>query len=909
MRAIWARVRSLWSGLRRRPAFERDMGEEFQVHLELRTEDLIRSGLTPADAARRARVEFGGAEGHKEAARAARGLRLFDELRGDLRHAVRSLRRTPVLAGAAALTLALGVGANTAVFSLVNASLWRPLPFADPGQLVELRQTHAPPGAEARVLPWWSYPQVEALQTRLTTLAHVTGYSVGNANLSGAGIAPERVRLEIVSGSYFGLLGVPPLLGRGFLPEEDAGPGTHPVMVLGHALWVQQFGADPALIGRSLAVNGVSLTVGGVAAPGFAGASGEASVWITHAMAPQVALPEYRTSTEYFIGLLGRLRPGLALAEARAELLAVGAAVTTALRETGGADPWPGTWGVDLVSLPDARRDPAALRSQLVLTGTTMIVLLIAVLNLAGLLTARATARANETAVRAALGAGRLRLIRHAMLEGGVLGVAGGAIGILLTIWGVRLLTTFAPERLGGLRLRASTAMGHFAEPDVDWRVIGFAALVSLAAGLLAGFLPAVLATRRMENPLPGSARTSAIGTGSLRRPTVLSTTAVLQTACGLVLLAGAGTLLRELNRLRAVDPGFRAPGLVTFQLSLPDREFGAPTLVPLVERILDRMEAVPGVEAATVGCLPYRRCSWTAVRIEGRPATDPLPTVGRLYVGPDHFRTFGIPILRGRALTADDRTGRPRVAVINATAARRFWPGEDPLGKRVWFGGGGGFASPDSLTEIVGVAGDVLNGPPGTEVGADFYTSYLQYTIPATTVTVRAAAPLEVLIPALRRALMTIDPHLPLHTVRTMESWGREALASERFSAAALGVLAGLGLMLASVGVYGIMAYAVARRRREIGIRMALGMSPRAVLRLILAQGAALAAAGLALGTIAALWLSGTLTALMAGADRLEPQVLAAAAAVLVAVVLVACWVPARAAMRVDPVETLAAE
>ncbi|HEV2150382.1 MAG TPA: FtsX-like permease family protein, partial [Longimicrobiaceae bacterium] len=435
------------------------------------------------------------------------------------------------------------------------------------------------------------------------------------------------------------------------------------------------------------------------------------------------------------------------------------------------------------------------------------------------------------------------------------------------------------------------------------------AGVVALAAGLLAGLVPALRSTGGdLTRSLRTGARGSSVGVGSLRRPTVLSVAATLQVTCALVLLVGAGLLLQGLHRLNSVDPGFEPSGLVAFRISPHRARYDGDAAARLHERVLRQVEAVPGVRSATVGCAPYAGCGSTDLHVVGRPDPGEPRRVGWHYVGPDHFRTLGVPLLRGRALTAEDRAGRPRVAVIDETAARRFWPGEDPIGKRVWFGYAG-FESPDSPTEIVGVVGDVLYAPPGGESRPALYTSYLQHTISSTTVIVRAAGDPSALVPALRRAVKEVDPDLAIHDVRTMREQAAEALAPERFATAALTLFAGLGLLLASLGVYGVMAYSVAQRRREIGIRLALGSTPGRVQRFVLGQGLALAAAGLVLGTAASLALARALPALIAGIGTADPRVYAAVVPLLLLVALAACYLPARAATRVNPVETIAAD
>jgi putative ABC transport system permease protein len=908
---VLSRIRSFWHGLVRRRALESEMDEEFRLHLELRTEDLVRAGLSPAEAARRARVEFGSVPGHKEAARNARGLRIVDGLRTEVRHAARFLWRSPGFTGAAVLTLALGVAANATSFSVVNASLLRPPPFDDPRSIVVLHQTHARPGAEPGRFRWWSYPQVEALGETLTTLSHLSAYYATDLNLSHAAREPLRARVEFVSASYFPALGVRPAAGRGFLPAEDGASGAHPVAILGHELWNRGFGADPAVLGSELFANGVAVTVVGIAPAGFRGITGEAQLWLPHAMAPPVYFANFFTSDQYFLGLVGRLARGTSLDRARAEMASAGAAAAAGVRATGGADDWSGEWSAGLERLTEARRDPRTVRAQLVLAGTSLLVLLIAVVNLGSLMLARSRARARETAVRSALGASRARLVRHALVEGGLLGLAAGALGVLLSVWAVRAWAAFAPEYLGGARLPLSRAgLAAFAEPAVDGRVMAFAGALALAAGMVAALVPALrIAEGGLPRALSSGARASAGAVGTLRRPTALAVATKLQVACALVLLAGAAMLARGYHELRSADPGFEPAGLLTFRISAPEHRYGGEAAAPLIERILEGVAAVPGVQTATVGNPPFSGGGLTSLYIAGRPAAEPAPIVGRFYVGPDHFRTLGIPLLRGRALTADDRAGRPRVAVINETAARRFWPGEDPIGKRVWFGGGGGFATPDSLTEIVGVVADVLYGAPGDGIGPDFYTSYLQHVLPRADITVRASGDLSALVPALRRAVREVDPYLPIHGVETMERRAAQTLAAERFAAAALSAYALLGLILASVGVYGIMAYSVAQRRREIGIRIALGATPEVVLRLVVGQGAVIAAAGIALGAVALLLIAPAFRALVSGVGTVEPFLLAAVAATLLLIAMLACWLAGRPATRVSPIEALGAD
>ncbi|MGD8278639.1 MAG: ABC transporter permease, partial [Gemmatimonadota bacterium] len=439
---------------------------------------------------------------------------------------------------------------------------------------------------------------------------------------------------------------------------------------------------------------------------------------------------------------------------------------------------------------------------------------------------------------------------------------------------------------------------------------MAFGVCIALAVGILSGLFPALRGTRDLTGVLKAGGRGNSAGVGSLRRPTFLAVVAAAQVATALVLLTGAAQLLEGYRHLRSIDPGFVPSGLLTFRVSGPDSRYGGPAAAPLIEQVLERIEAVPGVVSASVSfCPPLRRCSSTPVYFKSDPDPAEPPTVGRHYVAPTHFRTLGIPLLRGRLISEEDRAGRPRVAVINETAADRLWPGEDPIGRRVWFGSGGGFASPDSATEIIGVVGDVLYARPGDPIEPDFYTSYLQFTWPEVTVLVRTDGSGTALVPALAGAIAEVDPDLPVFDVRTMDQLATDALAAERFASWTVTIFAGIGLLLAALGVYGVMAYMAAQRRREIGIRMALGAAPQSVLKLVIGHGLALAGIGAAAGTLASLWLVRLLSALVVDAGTPRTTVFAVALPVLLLVTLLTCYLPARAAARVSPMETMAAD
>jgi putative ABC transport system permease protein len=911
MRGVWKQLR----GLVRKRAVERELDEEVAFHIAMETSRLQRdAGLTAAEARRRAHVAFGGVERYKEGVRDARWTRAVEVAAVELRLAVRSLARSPGLALACVATLAVGVGANTAVFSLVSATLLRPLPFADPERLVTPFQRVQENGREPRAVRW-SYADFEALRSAVVAFEGAAAYSSDDANLV-AGGAPVRVAVEFVTAAYFRVLGVAPALGRGFIDDEDGPPGAPAVAVVSDGVWRAELGGTTAALGATIVVNGVPLTVIGVMPPGFAGLTGGRDLWVPQAMAPLISYPEQLTTAQKFMSVVARLRPGVTHAEAAAEVAGPGAAaVASAAGRDGGvgdgsADPSAAAsltehWTAGLVSLDEARLDRGVLRARYALAGAAAFVLLIAAVNVAGLLLARSIGRARERAVRVALGAGRGRLIRQALVESGVLGVAGGVVGVLLAGWLVQSLVVLAPA---GAARTSMAQIDTFARPELDARVALFGLAVAVAAALLAGLVPALRAPAAAPaDALRRGGRGGTSAVGSLRRPTLLSAVTVVQVACSLVLLLGAGLLLRAFHTLRTVEAGYTAERVVSFRVAPPAPRYGGPETTPLLERLLARVEAVPGVRSATLSrCTPFAPCSSTYVTLEGGAAPEP-DVVGRDYVSADYFATLGVPVLRGRALTAADRAGAPRVAVINEAAAARFWPGVDPIGRRVHFTSGGGFASPDSLTEIVGVVGDVVHDAPGQPPLPHFYTSYLQFAWPATMLLARAAGDPAALVPALREAVARVDPALPIYDVALSSEWRAAALADERFATRAVAVFAALGLLLAALGVYGVMSYAVAQRRREIGIRMALGATPAAVRGEVVGHGVALAGAGLVVGAVVSLGVVAGADALVPGAGAVDPPVLAAVVVLLLLVAVATAWLPARRATRIDPAEVMA--
>jgi putative ABC transport system permease protein len=637
------------------------------------------------------------------------------------------------------------------------------------------------------------------------------------------------------------------------------------------------------------------------------GLTGRADLWIPAAMASSVSYPEYRTTNQNFISVVGRLRAGRTVADARAALDVIGARIETA--RPSAAYEAGEHLAATVVALDAARIDPVGRQSALFLLDAVGFLLLLACANVANLLLARAGARRRQLVIRAALGASRARLAREILTESAILTVAGGALGTLLAAWVLPALpvtsAVIGPRNMYG-------SLGAFAEPRFDLRVLLFVVGVTALAAFLCGTLPALQPSRL---DLARDLREGAPALGGRvgrRRLTMRSAIVAAETALALVLLVTAGLMLESYRRLRAAEIGFEPRGLVTFWLLPPDVRYPPPRAALLIERVLAEIALIPGVEAATVdGCTPLDTgCANSTLYVVGRPKPKPseAPGVLRHYVGPEHFRTLRVPLVRGRVFQASDRAGSPRVAVINELAARRFFPNEDPIGRRVWFGGGSNFDRPDSAAEIVGIVGDVayqaLDERP---VQPDFYTPYQQFTYAARAVLVRArdGEPAR-LVPALRRAVRTVDPALALHDVRTMEDRIGSTWARRRLQTALLTGFALVAILLAAMGIYAVVAHTVTQRTREVGIRIALGATAADVVALLVRQGMALPLVGLVAGIGASLLFTRALAAMLYGVSATDPVVFAAVTLLLAAVALAACYVPARRVVRLDPLAAL---
>jgi putative ABC transport system permease protein len=895
--ALRRRLRAL---LRRSEA-ERELDEELRYHLERQIEQNVAGGMNCEEARRAALKEFGGLEQSREYCRDARGVRLIEDLWHDVRHGARVLSKSRGLALVAVVALALGIGANTAIFSVVNSLLLRPLPYRRPEQLVKVNQS-APDPSKGLLPSVWSYPRFEVLRGESRSFASVAGHTQNSYNLTGTQ-EPERLQVEMVSADYFALLGVEAIAGRTFTAEEDAAGGAN-TAVLSHALWQRRFGGEARALGQTIELDKRAFTVVGVLPPGFRGQTGTADAWVTMAAAPSLRYPKIlANANNAWFQVVARLRDGVTAEEAQAEMAAVSERIE---RQYPGPKHTfrPGELVVTLVPLQAAKLDPAVKKSFLILLAAVGLVLLIACANVANLLLARGVARQREFAVRAALGAGRARIIRQLLTESLLLSLLAGALGALVAFWGVDLIKQFRPSDDAQF-WSAYTRAFDFFQIDMDGRVLAFNFLLALLTGLIFGLLPALQSSRAdLNHALKEGATATPTGFHRLRRLNSRGLLIVAEIALSLVLLAGAGLMLKSLSRLHAVNLGFDPENVLT--MSAPSRDAGP----QFYELLLARVRALPGVEAAGLGSTAplLGHASMTSMEIEGRPEAGEVG-VGLHSVSPGYFEALGIPVVRGRAFTERDRAGAPRVALINRTAAALLFPGEDPLGKRVRPSMTPEYETDEKAVEIVGVVGDARYGRLEGAVEPDIYLPAWQPTDAAQTLVLRAAADPAGIVSAVRREVLALDRNVPVASVRTMDARVAEVASRARFLTSLLGVFAALALLLAAVGVYGVVAYSVTAREREVGIRVALGARAGDVLRLVLLDGLPLVAAGLAAGLLAAWAAARVLKSQLYEVSASDPLVFAGVTALLAVVALLASLIPARRATKVDPMSVLRAE
>lgn len=807
---------------------------------------------------------------------------------------------------AAVFSIALGVAATTSVFSVVDAALVRSPPFPAADRLAMLFITRQQPNASLE-RERWSWARSRLLRERATSFSHVASFSLAVLAITSAESEPEPVNAELVSSSYWATLRVQPLVGRGFTSDEDIGSGAHPVAIVGYDLWRRRFGRDAAIVGKAIGVNGTMLTVVGVAPDAFSGLSGRAQIWIPATMAPRLTYADYLVTNQNFISVIGRLRDGVTMESAHAELAFVGDAIQRALPSASSNPAM--RFGATAVSLAEARVDPTTRRPMLLLLAGVACLLLLSCANVAGLLLGRALSRRREIAIRIATGASRGRIVRQLLVESALLAMVGGIIAVLIAVPMANRIV-FPTSAARGRNFYG--ALGEFATPHTDPRVLSFCLLLCALTTLAFGLLPALRATH-VDLPRDLKDGAGSGGGGRHLRVTPRQFIVAAEAALAVVLLSCAGLLVASWRRLDTTDVGFDRTHMLTFLIRPSEAMYPAPKAPALIERVLAEVERVPGVDAASVdGCAPVGTgCANTTLYIIGRPTPRPddAPFVLRHYVGPNHFRTLGVPVVRGRAFSSADRAGSPRVAIINEKAAGRFWPNEDPIGKRVWFGGGSNFSSPDSSAQIVGIVGDVAYQPLDEHpFQADFYTPYAQFTYAARTVLVRTRGAPTAVVPAVRRAVRDADPNLALFDVRTMEERIRDSWARLSYQMRLLGAFAAAALLLAGTGIFAVIAHSVGDRRREIGVRVALGATPAQVIASVGRHGARPATIGVVVGLFATVLIGRVLASSIYGVRAFDPPVFVTVSLVAIMITLIATYLAARRALAIEPVEAMRA-
>jgi putative ABC transport system permease protein len=866
-------------GIFNRKQREREFAAELESHLAFHIEDNLRAGMSPDEARRRALVKLGGFTLTQELHREQSGLPMLETLLQDLRFGLRMLCKNPGFSLIAILTLALGIGANTAIFSVVSAMLLRPLPYSEPDKLVMLWERHIREGSNNNAVAPADFRDWRA---RNQVFTHIAALVETSLDLS-EGNEPERVATGQVSASFFEVLGIEPMLGRSFLAEEEEA-GRNRVVVMNHDLWQRRFGADRNIVGRRISLSGVSVEVVGVLPPSFRFPNEELALWLpldAHAQGMQTRL-------NHFLSVYARLKPGVTLAQAQAEMERIGAQLR---RE------YPQENDNHTAFVIPLREQLAGdlRRPLLILFAAVGLVFLIACANVANLQLIRAAARQKELAVRAALGAGRRRIVRQLLTESALLAALGGLLGMLLAWWSVGTFTALLPP-----------GILHLTGVKLDLRVLGFTLIISLLTGLLSGLAALLQASSvKLNDTLKEGGR----GAGNTHQRT-RSAVVVVELALAIVLLIGAGLLIRSFWKLQGVSPGFAPQNVLTAQIVLPRARYGEPEQAArFFQQLSEQVRVLPGVQAVgAISILPLGGgWSRTSIAIEGRAEMTNLlpqarPRIHPRTVTPDYFQALGIPLLNGRFLTSKDDLNTPLVALINQTAAQRYWPGQNPLGHHVQIGGGAPWR------EVIGIVGDVKDQGLDQEINPEVYFAWAQNPQRDGMLVARGQN-VASLAPALRNQVQQLDKDLPLSNLRLLEEVVERSIAAPRSYALLLALFAGMALALAAIGIYGVIAYGVTQRTHEMGVRMALGAQTRDVLWLVLKQGLRLTLLGVSLGLGAAWGLTRWLKKMLFEVSATDPLTVVFVAGFLAGVALLACYVPARRATKVDPLTALRSE
>jgi putative ABC transport system permease protein len=864
----------------RRDRFDRELGEEMKFHLELKEEDNLRAGMNPSEARAAARRQFGNQTLLQEVSREMWAMRSIETFLQDLRYGGRMMLKRPGFTFVVILTLALGIGANTAIFSVVNGVLLRALPFNNPERIISLWATDARRGQNRRGV---SYPNFDDWRAQQTVFEYVAAHDGTSATLTGYG-TPEQLRGLRVSADLFPLLGTPALHGRWFsASEEQTNDAT--AVIISEGLWERRFGADPDIVGRLITLNSQGVVIIGVMPSSFNFPLDEeypTEYW--------GLLKPDRERGHNHLNVVGRLKPGLTIAQAQAEMDAVAGRLTAQYPNFNTGR------GIRLIGMQeDLTRN--VRRALLVLLVSVGCVLLIACANVANLLLARVTGRHKEIAVRLALGATRGRVIRQLLVESLLLAMLSGGAGALLAVWGVASLRPLIPR---------DVPLVH--SITLDLRVLGVTLGLSILTGILFGLIPALQAGKtNLTDALKEDARGL---TGSPQRNRTRSALIIIEVALSLMLAVGAGLLIRSFWQLLNVNPGFNPEGVTALHFSLPGARYGKnEQQTGFYKQLIGRVKALPGVvSVSVVDPLPLSGgSSSSSIVIEGQPplALTERPKPLLRFVGPDYLQTLGTPLLKGRTLDDGDHLAAPKVMLVNETFARRYLPHDDPLGKRVSIGIGDNFTC-----QIVGVVGDVRTRSLDVEAEPECYFSYQQNPFSELTLIVRTAAiDATDIVPAVRSEVAQIDAELAISDIRTMSQLVAATVAPQRFNLLMLVLFAGVSILLAVIGIYSVMAYAVSQRRHEIGLRFALGAQPSDVMKLVVGQGMRLTLIGVAVGLAGAYALTRLMSSLLYGVSATDPMTFIVVSSVLCAAALAACYVPAQRAAKIDPMVALRSE
>ena len=889
--SLLADLLSRCRSLLRRGREDDETAEELRFHLEMETDKNVRAGMSPEEAYRQARLRLGGMDAIREAVRDARGSRPLEDLVRDLGYALRSARRNPGFTLVAVLTLTLGIGANTAVFTVVDNFLFRPPPFEHVDRLVSIRDVnpeqgwtaeHNVAGSPGNFLDW------RAQSRSFDHLIAWRNWFYSVAGPAGRNAVPEQIRGVRISPAFFTMLGVRASLGRTFLPEEEQ-PGRDRVVILSDGLWQRRYGSDAGIVGETLRIDGQPFTVIGVLPRGFYFLQPDFEMWMPFAIDEN-----FRGRDEHSISIWGRLAPGVSGEAAQAELDAITQGLETAYPDTNAG------WGAAIVPVHPPRYGGTLERSLLVLLGAVGCVLLIACANVANLLLARAGVRRRELAVRTAVGASRGRLVRQLLAESGLLATLGGAGGLVLAGIGVRILAPLLP---------LVSTYTH-PSPPIDYRVLAFVTAAVVLTTLLFGLLPAIRTSRTDTLRAPTGSAGWSVGRALL----------VAELALAVMLLAGAALLIRSLWNLQRVDSGFRTDRLLTMQVWLPERKYPGPHSVrTFSDEVLRRTEALPGVRSiSTVNTRPF--LGWFLgldVEVPGYIPPETMEQGDMLayrVVSDRYFETLGAELVRGRAFSSGDGPDGAAVVVVNEAAAARYWPALDPLGRqlRPRFQPGPASWVPDGRNDwftVVGVVRDFREHQVEEPVVPVIYLSQRQNPSRLMNLIVSTEGPPTSVANAVQREIRAVDGDLGIYDLKTMDAILSDVVALPRFNALLLWVFAALALALAAIGIHGVTSHLVARRTREFAIRIAVGANPADLLRSVASETAVVSAAGILAGLAGSLLLARTIAGVLHGVAASDPRVLIGAAAAVFAVSLAACCRPAWHAMRVDPMRVLRTE